>query len=154
MSCVPRGMSLIIPAQKGKFMNVVSTNIDMSRVLAADWIYGHGDSRQILFVDIRTTFLKVAEILKDITDVHDLLSTLIGSHVFGFRRGKGDVVLSAGPPADWTSVKQQDKACPQSSSNQPREHLQVSDHGQKECLFVRACSASKVPKDMNHSGHM
>ena len=62
MSCVPRGTSLIIP-KKGKFTNLVSTNIDMSRVLPADWIYGHGDGRQIVFVDIRTTFLKVAEIL-------------------------------------------------------------------------------------------
>jgi hypothetical protein len=85
MSCVPRGMSLIIPAKKGKFTNVVSTNIDTSRVLLADWIYGHGDGRQIVLVDIRTTFLKVAEILKDSTDVHDLLSTLTDSHVFGFR---------------------------------------------------------------------
>ena len=57
--------------------------IDMSGVLPADWIGAH-DGRQIVFIDVRTIFLKVAEILKDSTDVHDLLSTLTGCHVFGF----------------------------------------------------------------------
>jgi hypothetical protein len=68
---------------KDRFTNVVPTNIDMSRVLPADCIGAH-DCRQIVFVDVRTTFLKVAEILKDSTDVHNLLSTLTCCHVFGF----------------------------------------------------------------------
>jgi len=62
---------------KGTFANLVSTNMDMSGVLPADWIGGQGDGRQIVFVDIRTTLLKVAEMLKDSTDVHDLLATAI-----------------------------------------------------------------------------
>jgi hypothetical protein len=35
---------------KGKFTGVVSANIDVSGVLSADWISGHGDSRQTVFI--------------------------------------------------------------------------------------------------------
>ena len=41
----------------GKFTGLVSANIDMSGVLSADWISGHGDSRQAVFIDIGTTLL-------------------------------------------------------------------------------------------------
>ena len=63
--------------------------MDMSGVLPADWIGGQGDGRQIAFVDIRTTLLKVAEILKDSTDVHDLLATAMSSASWKERRNPG-----------------------------------------------------------------
>ena len=56
---------------KGKFANVVCANIDMSGVLPEDWISRHDDIAK----DIGTTLLSETEILKDSTDVHDLLAS-------------------------------------------------------------------------------
>jgi hypothetical protein len=84
----------------------------MFEVILTDWISGHGDSRQIVFIDIGTPeiyLLSETEILKDSTDVHDLLASFTGCHVFGFRSRKRDGILSAGLPADLASVKHEDK---------------------------------------------
>jgi hypothetical protein len=72
---------------KGKFTDIVSVNVDVSGVFATvtDWIDGHRHCLQIIFKVAGRSCLGESEILKDITDVHDLFADLAGSHVFSIR---------------------------------------------------------------------
>ena len=74
----------------------MSANIDILGVLSADWISGHGDSRQIVFLDIGPNLLSETENLKDSTAVHALLSSFTECYVFNFRSRKSDGILSVG----------------------------------------------------------
>jgi hypothetical protein len=74
---------------------MVSVNVNTSGVLSADWISGHGNSRQIIFIDVGATFFfSISEILEDGADVDNLIATFTHSHSFSFGSRKSDGVLT------------------------------------------------------------
>jgi hypothetical protein len=73
---------------------MVSVNVNTSGVFSADWISGHGNSRQIIFIDVGATFMSISEILEDGSDVDNLIATFTHSHSFSFGSRKSDGVLT------------------------------------------------------------
>ena len=56
--------------------------------LATNRIFRHGDTGQIIFVDMRRSSLSIAEIAKDLAHVVHFLSAVTGRNIFSFRGGE------------------------------------------------------------------
>jgi hypothetical protein len=68
-------------------------------------IFGHGDTREIIFVDMCRGSLSIFEISEDLSHVIHLLSALTSRNIFGFRSGGEYTVLTARLPRDSASVE-------------------------------------------------
>jgi len=67
-----------------------TSKFTMTPAFSADWISRHGNSSEIIFIDVGKTFFSKTEILQDVTDVDNLLAAFTGSHVFSFESRKSD----------------------------------------------------------------
>jgi hypothetical protein len=89
----------------------VTADITVAGELATNRIFGHGDTRQIIFVDMCGGSLSISEITEDLAHVIHLLSALTGHNIFGFRCGERDAVLTARLPRDSASVEHNNVTC-------------------------------------------
>jgi hypothetical protein len=85
--------------------NEVTPDINVTRELATNGIFGHSYTREIVFVDTSRGNLSVSEITEDLAHVKHLLSTLTSRNIFGFRGREGHAVLTARLPRDSASVE-------------------------------------------------
>ena len=81
---------------------MVSVNVNVPWVFSADWISRNGYSRQIIFIDVGTTFW----VKPKSTDVENLLAAFSDSELQRVkeRRSPGGVIF------DRASIKHEDKA--------------------------------------------
>jgi hypothetical protein len=88
--------------------NEVTADINVTRELSTNWIFGHGHTREIVFIDVSRGNLSVSEITKDLAHVKHLLSALTSRNIFGFRCREGHAILTARFPRDSASIEHND----------------------------------------------
>ena len=74
--------------------NEVTADINVTGELATNRIFRHGDTGQIIFVDMRRSSLSIAEIAMDLAHVVHFLSAVTGRNIFSFRGGERYAVLT------------------------------------------------------------
>jgi hypothetical protein len=89
----------------------VTSDINVAGELATNGIFGHGDTREIVFVDMCRGSLSISEVTEDLAHVIHLLSALTSHNIFGFRCGERNAVLTARLPRDSVSVEHYNVIC-------------------------------------------
>ena len=69
MRWVRRGTSLMTPAATHYITNKVMADINVTGELATNRIFRHGDTGQIIFIDMCRSSLSIAKVTKDLAHV-------------------------------------------------------------------------------------
>ena len=69
---------------QSQFTDVVSTNIDMTRILSADGVDRHSDTREVVFINKSWLSLCNVKIVENSTYVDNFLSVKACGHIFSF----------------------------------------------------------------------
>jgi hypothetical protein len=89
----------------------ITADINVTGKFATNRVFGHGDTCEIIFVNMCRGSLSISEVTEDLAHVINLMSALTSRNIFGFRCGERHAVLTARLPRHSASVEHNNVTC-------------------------------------------